>query len=66
MLSSPATPSAAGRGDLRGGLRQGIAEPGFTAADLNGNRGHQSVAEGAGIIVKMATTAQTARPARRA
>lgn len=29
-------------------------EPGFTKTDLNGNTGHQSVAQGAAIIVKMA------------
>jgi NAD(P)-dependent dehydrogenase (short-subunit alcohol dehydrogenase family) len=34
-----------------------VVEPGFTATDLNGNRGHQSVADGAEIIVKMATIA---------
>jgi NAD(P)-dependent dehydrogenase (short-subunit alcohol dehydrogenase family) len=32
-----------------------VVEPGFTATDLNGHRGHQSVEEGAEIIVKMAT-----------
>jgi len=37
------------------GMRVNVVEPGFTATDLNGNRGHQSVAEGAEIIVKMAT-----------
>ena len=36
-------------------MRVNVVEPGFTATDLNGNRGHQSVAEGAEIIVKMAT-----------
>jgi NAD(P)-dependent dehydrogenase (short-subunit alcohol dehydrogenase family) len=36
-------------------MRINVVEPGFTATDLNGNRGHQSVAEGAEIIVKMAT-----------
>ena len=36
-------------------MKVNVVEPGFTATDLNGNRGHQSVAEGAGIIVKMAT-----------
>jgi NAD(P)-dependent dehydrogenase (short-subunit alcohol dehydrogenase family) len=36
-------------------MKVNVVEPGFTATDLNGNRSHQSVAEGAGIIVKMAT-----------
>jgi NAD(P)-dependent dehydrogenase (short-subunit alcohol dehydrogenase family) len=36
-------------------MRVNVVEPGFTATDLNGNRGHQSVTEGAEIIVKMAT-----------
>jgi NAD(P)-dependent dehydrogenase (short-subunit alcohol dehydrogenase family) len=38
-----------------GRIRVNVVEPGFTATDLNGNRGHQTVAEGAEIIVKMAT-----------
>ena len=37
---------------------QGIAvnsvNPGFTATDLNAHRGHQTVAEGAGEIVRVA------------
>jgi NAD(P)-dependent dehydrogenase (short-subunit alcohol dehydrogenase family) len=37
------------------GIKVNVVEPGFTATDLNGNRGHQSVAEGAQIIVRMAT-----------
>lgn len=36
-------------------IKVNVVEPGFTATDLNGNRGHQSVAEGAQIIVTMAT-----------
>lgn len=36
-------------------IRVNVVEPGFTATDLNGHRGHQSVAEGAEIIVRMAT-----------
>jgi NAD(P)-dependent dehydrogenase (short-subunit alcohol dehydrogenase family) len=36
-------------------MKVNVVEPGFTATDLNGNRGHQSVAEGAEIIVTMAT-----------
>ncbi|MFJ8477568.1 SDR family NAD(P)-dependent oxidoreductase [Kitasatospora sp. NPDC094011] len=35
-------------------LRINAVEPGFTATDLNGNTGVQSVAEGAEIIVRMA------------
>jgi NAD(P)-dependent dehydrogenase (short-subunit alcohol dehydrogenase family) len=37
------------------GMKVNAVEPGFTATDLNGNRGHQSVTEGAQIIVTMAT-----------
>ena len=36
------------------GMRVNVVEPGFTATDLNGRRGHQTVAEGAEIIVRMA------------
>lgn len=36
-------------------IKVNVVEPGFTATDLNDNRGHQSVAEGAQIIVTMAT-----------
>jgi NAD(P)-dependent dehydrogenase (short-subunit alcohol dehydrogenase family) len=36
-------------------IKVNVVEPGFTATDLNGNRGHQAVAEGAQIIVTMAT-----------
>jgi len=36
-------------------MKVNVVEPGFTATDLNGNRGRQSVAEGAEIIVTMAT-----------
>ncbi|MEV7438033.1 SDR family oxidoreductase [Streptomyces griseoviridis] len=35
-------------------LRVNAVEPGFTRTDLNGNTGHQTVAEGAEIIVRMA------------
>jgi NAD(P)-dependent dehydrogenase (short-subunit alcohol dehydrogenase family) len=38
-----------------GKIKVNVVEPGYTATDLNGNRGHQSVAEGAEIIVRMAT-----------
>ncbi|MFC8347275.1 SDR family oxidoreductase [Streptomyces sp. NPDC057280] len=37
-------------------MRINAVEPGFTATDLNGRTGHQSVEEGAGIIVRMART----------
>ncbi|WP_327292825.1 SDR family NAD(P)-dependent oxidoreductase [Streptomyces sp. NBC_01198] len=36
------------------GFRINAVEPGFTSTDLNGNTGHQSVEEGAEIIVRMA------------
>ncbi|MBZ6136400.1 MULTISPECIES: SDR family NAD(P)-dependent oxidoreductase [Streptomyces] len=36
------------------GMRVNAVEPGFTATDLNGNTGTQSVAEGAEAIVRMA------------
>ncbi|MEV0384674.1 SDR family NAD(P)-dependent oxidoreductase [Nonomuraea sp. NPDC050643] len=36
------------------GLRINAVEPGFTATDLNGQRGTQTVEEGAEIIVRMA------------
>lgn len=36
-------------------LRINVVEPGYTATDLNGNRGHQTVEEGTEIIVRMAT-----------
>ena len=35
-------------------IRINAVEPGYTATDLNGNTGTQTVAEGAGIIVRMA------------
>jgi len=35
-------------------MRINAVEPGFTGTDLNGNRGTQTVAEGAEIIVRMA------------
>ncbi|WP_333769872.1 SDR family NAD(P)-dependent oxidoreductase [Streptomyces sp. IBSBF 2435] len=35
-------------------MRINAVEPGYTATDLNGNTGHQSVEEGAEIIVRMA------------
>ncbi|MFD4259549.1 SDR family NAD(P)-dependent oxidoreductase [Streptomyces sp. NPDC058534] len=36
------------------GMRVNAVEPGFTKTDLNGNTGTQTVAEGTGIIVRMA------------
>ena len=36
-------------------VRVNAVDPGYTATDLNGNRGTQSVEEGAEIIVEMAT-----------
>lgn len=35
-------------------FRVNVVDPGYTATDLNGHRGTQSVAEGAAIIVRMA------------
>ncbi|MEV4639090.1 SDR family oxidoreductase [Actinoplanes sp. NPDC049548] len=39
------------------GMRINCADPGYTATDLNGHQGTQTVAEGAEIIVRMAQTA---------
>lgn len=36
------------------GMRVNVVDPGYTATDLNQHRGHQTVEEGAEIIVKMA------------
>jgi hypothetical protein len=36
-------------------FRVNAVDPGYTATDLNGHRGHQSVEDGAAIIVAMAT-----------
>jgi len=36
------------------GIRINAVDPGYTATDLNGNTGTQTVEEGAGIIVRMA------------
>lgn len=36
-------------------IRFNIADPGFTATDLNGNTGHQTVTEGTDAIVRLAT-----------
>ncbi|GGS90923.1 SDR family NAD(P)-dependent oxidoreductase [Nonomuraea spiralis] len=37
-------------------MRINAVEPGFTRTDLNGNTGHQTVGQGAEIIVRMALT----------
>lgn len=37
------------------GIKVNAANPGFTATDLNGHRGHRSVEEGAAIAVRLAT-----------
>ncbi|MFI6925337.1 SDR family NAD(P)-dependent oxidoreductase [Nonomuraea spiralis] len=37
-------------------MRINAVEPGFTRTDLNGNSGHQTVGQGAEIIVRMALT----------
>ncbi len=36
-------------------MRVNVVDPGYTATDLNGNRGTQSVAEGTDAIVRLAT-----------
>ena len=36
------------------GIKVNSADPGYTATDLNGNRGHQTVAEGAAETVRLA------------
>ena len=36
-------------------VRFNAADPGYTATDLNGHSGHQSVAEGSDAIVALAT-----------
>lgn len=36
------------------GMRINCVDPGYTATDLNGHQGTQTVAEGAAIIVRMA------------
>jgi NAD(P)-dependent dehydrogenase (short-subunit alcohol dehydrogenase family) len=36
-------------------IRINVVDPGYTATDFNGNRGHQSVEEGTDAIVKLAT-----------
>lgn len=39
------------------GWKVNAVDPGYTATDLNGNRGHQSLTEGTDVIVAMATVA---------
>jgi len=39
-------------------MRINAVEPGFTKTDLNANTGHQTVEQGAGIIVRMAQVGQ--------
>ena len=42
--------------ELRGtGIKVNVADPGYTATDLNNNSGHQTVAEGSEAIVTLAT-----------
>jgi NAD(P)-dependent dehydrogenase (short-subunit alcohol dehydrogenase family) len=36
-------------------LRINVADPGYTATDMNGNSGHQTVTEGTDAIVRLAT-----------
>jgi NAD(P)-dependent dehydrogenase (short-subunit alcohol dehydrogenase family) len=36
-------------------IRVNVVDPGFTATDFNGNRGHQTVTEGTDALVKLAT-----------
>jgi NAD(P)-dependent dehydrogenase (short-subunit alcohol dehydrogenase family) len=36
-------------------IRINVVDPGYTATDLNGNRGHQTVTEGTDAIVRLAT-----------
>ncbi|MFJ6849712.1 SDR family NAD(P)-dependent oxidoreductase [Streptomyces sp. NPDC091271] len=38
------------------GIRFNLADPGFTATDLNGHKGTQTVTEGSDVIVELATT----------
>ncbi|GJG85923.1 short-chain dehydrogenase [Gemmatimonadetes bacterium T265] len=37
------------------GIRVNVADPGYTATDLNGHRGHQTVEEGTDAIIALAT-----------
>jgi NAD(P)-dependent dehydrogenase (short-subunit alcohol dehydrogenase family) len=44
-------------------IRINAVDPGYTATDLNGRTGTQTVAEGAEIIVRMAQTGPAGHPA---
>jgi NAD(P)-dependent dehydrogenase (short-subunit alcohol dehydrogenase family) len=37
------------------GMRVNVVDPGYTATDLNGNSGHQTVSEGTDAVVAMAS-----------
>jgi NAD(P)-dependent dehydrogenase (short-subunit alcohol dehydrogenase family) len=37
------------------GMKVNVVDPGYTATDLNGHSGHKTVAEGARVIVELAT-----------
>jgi NAD(P)-dependent dehydrogenase (short-subunit alcohol dehydrogenase family) len=41
-------------------IRVNAADPGYTATDLNGNTGHQTVTEGTDAIVNLATEGREA------
>lgn len=45
-------------------FRVNAADPGYTATDLNGHRGQQTVEEGTDAIICLTTLPRTARPAR--
>ncbi|HEY3881495.1 MAG TPA: SDR family NAD(P)-dependent oxidoreductase [Trebonia sp.] len=45
-------------------IRFNAADPGYTATDLNGHNGHQTVAEGTDAIVSLATEAPSAGTGR--
>jgi NAD(P)-dependent dehydrogenase (short-subunit alcohol dehydrogenase family) len=55
MTRSSASLSASSYAKSYPRLRINAVDPGYTATDLNGHRGTQSVEEGAQIIVRMAT-----------
>jgi len=42
------------------GIRVNSADPGYTATDFNGHRGHRTVEQAAGIIVQLATSEDAA------
>ena len=41
------------------GMRVNASDPGYTATDLNGNTGHQTVSEGTDATVNLATLDQS-------